>query len=74
MGEVDQLHDAVDHRVAEGDERVDEPELQSVQDVLEEKNRVLHKVADEDIRRGHRQEDEEPVADPGERRPVSSAG
>ena len=29
VGEVDQLDDAVDHRVAQGDQRVDEAQLQA---------------------------------------------
>ena len=36
MGEIDELHDAVDHRVAEGDQGVHHPEFQPVEDVLEE--------------------------------------
>ena len=66
VGEVDELHDAVDHRVAEGDEGVDEPELQPVEDVLEEDDRVPDQVADEDIGRQDRQDDQEPIAHPRE--------
>ena len=40
MGEVDELDDAVDHRVAEGDEGVDEAELEAVQQVLQEEDRI----------------------------------
>jgi hypothetical protein len=36
VGEVDELDDAVDHRVAEGYEGVDEAELESVQEILQE--------------------------------------
>jgi hypothetical protein len=35
MGEVDQLDDPVDHRVAEGDERVDRSDRQRVERLLD---------------------------------------
>ncbi len=74
VGEVDQLDDPVDHRVAEGDESVDEPELQPIQDVLEKYDRVPDQVADEDIGGQNRQDDEEPVAHPGEGVPILARG
>ena len=40
MGEVDELDYAVDHRITEGYEGVDEAELESVQEVLQEEDRV----------------------------------
>ena len=42
MGEVDQLQDAVHHRVAEGDQRVDAAEHEAVQDLLEQDFEVEH--------------------------------
>jgi len=64
MGEVDQLHDAVDHRVSQGDEGVDASELQPVQDVLKELDGILCQVADEDPCGRDGDDDEEPVSHP----------
>ena len=40
MGEVDELDDPVDHRVAEGDERVDRAEGQEVLELLDAEHDV----------------------------------
>ena len=47
MGEVDQLEDAVDERVPEGDERVDRASRETRERELEEGAPVLEQVDDE---------------------------
>ena len=70
--EVDQLHDAVHHRVAERDQRVHTPELQSVQDILEELGGVPRQVAHQHVDCEHGNNKKEPVADPCEGRAPSA--
>jgi len=47
VGEVDQLEDPVDERVAERDERVDRPGRQADQEDVEEVRRLLDQVDDQ---------------------------
>ena len=77
VGEVDELHDAVHHRVAQGDQGVDEAQLQPVDDVLREQRGVLAmrlgQVTSTTGRQGD--QDQEDPAHPGERgAPARDAG
>ena len=40
VSKIDQTDDAVDHCVSQGDERVDETELQAIDDLLEKERRI----------------------------------
>jgi hypothetical protein len=70
VGEVDQLQDPVDERVAERDERVDEPRRQADQEDVEERRRVFDEVDDQP---GDQQRDEPEADDRQSRGPLATA-
>jgi hypothetical protein len=70
VGEVDQLQDSVDERVAESDQRVDRALRQADQEDVEEVGRVVDQV----VRKPGDEQQDEPQPDEGEcRRPPASS-
>jgi hypothetical protein len=71
VGEVDQLEDPVDERVAERDQRVDRALGQADQEDVEEVGRVVDQVVREP---GEEQRDESEPDEAEEGRPLASPG
>jgi hypothetical protein len=66
VGEVDELYYSVDHGVAEGDEGVDEAELEPVEEILEEERGVRPGFGPDEIDGQQGEEGEEGPSHPCE--------
>ncbi len=71
VGKVDQFHDAVDHRVAQGDQSINEAQLKAVQDLLGEDTGVRGRSATHDVEHQNPCQGEHGLAEPVQDHPVS---
>ena len=75
VGEVDQADDAVDHGIAQGDQRIDEAKLQTAEHKLDEQSGVFDSVAGPRYRGRHAAKtSRKALADPGKSCPGPARG